>query len=513
MLQYVKDFLAKNNLADKKILIGLSGGCDSTVLADILSKTVVEPKNIIAIHLNHNWRGEESKRDEEFARKFSIKRNLGFYSEMLSKDIKKTETDAREARYDFFARAKEKLNADAVFLAHNKNDNVETLIYRLVKGTGCKGMNSIPIIRDFYFRPLLNFSREEIEKYAKENGVEYIKDSSNSDTKYKRNLIRNEILPLMKEINPNIINAVSNFIKINKMNQKIVDEAILNTENKITRDGAILRDEFLLLPDYIQYELINRKFTGVLKNRDFKNTKKIIDFIKNNTSSKLSLNSELLLKVYDNRIYILKQTSKKGVTAPAPVESASSVPAPADTTALVPPAPSGTRAIAPDSIGSSTSASALDSAPAAPDTPAAPETIAIPCQAHTLLKAGENRFLNYTILVEPANTPDFFPNNNENIQYVNLDFKNKYILRTRKQGDIIQTFNTNTPQKLKTFFIKKKIPSELRDKIPLITLKNEVLFIPNIMTSEKLRVEKNDKNCYKITIKRSTLKNGIKNAD
>ena len=104
---------------------------------------------------------------------------------------------------------KEKFEADAIFLAHNKNDNIETLIYRLIKGTGPKGLLSIPKNRDFYYRPLIEFDRCEIENFAKENNIDFVIDSSNSDNKYKRNLIRNEILPLMKKINPEVINSIS----------------------------------------------------------------------------------------------------------------------------------------------------------------------------------------------------------------------------------------------------------------------------------------------------------------
>ncbi|MCD8024067.1 MAG: tRNA lysidine(34) synthetase TilS, partial [Candidatus Gastranaerophilales bacterium] len=210
MIDTVKNFIKENNLENANILIGLSGGVDSAVLFDILCKLNLKLK---VIHLNHNWRGENSKKDEEFVKKLALSKNIEFYSETLSPKIKKTETGAREARYDFFARCQKKFNADAVFLAHNKNDNVETLIYRLVKGTGPSGLNSIPKIRGFYYRPLLDFERTRIEDYAKKNNIKYVVDKSNFDTKYKRNLIREKIIPSMKEINKEVIKSISNFIE------------------------------------------------------------------------------------------------------------------------------------------------------------------------------------------------------------------------------------------------------------------------------------------------------------
>lgn len=431
MQNAVYNLIIENNLLNKTVLVGLSGGVDSTVLCDILSK--IKNIKLIAIHLNHNWRGDESKRDEIFAYEFARERNVKFYSETLNSD-KKTETNARELRYKFFENAKEKFKADAVFLAHNKNDNVETLIYRLIKGTGPRGLSSIPKIRDFYYRPLLDFERYEIEKYAKDNNVKHIFDSSNSNTKYKRNLIREEIFPKMKEINKEVVNSLSNFIEINKMTQKIVDNAYNNALSLIKQDNYFIRNDFLKLSVEMQFEIINRFLQNILKNRDYKTITRIVNFIQNNNSSKISINSELFLKIYDNKIYLVENSTKK--------------------------------------------------------------------DAFQILKEGENHFLNYKITVVKTSMPENLFQKNKNKQFVNLDFKNEYILRTRKDGDKIQAFGTGEIQKLKTYLIKKKIPSELRDNIPLIAINDEVLAFGAISISEKLRVDKNQKNCYKLIIEK-----------
>lgn len=431
MQKAVEKFIKENDLLGKTILVGLSGGVDSCVLTFILSK--VKDINLKVIHLNHNWRMEESKRDEEFAFNFAKKLGLSFYSETLSSENKKNETTARELRYQFFEKMKNELKADAVFLAHNKNDNVETLIYRLIKGTGPKGLNSILKNRDFYYRPLIDFERYEIEKFAIENDIDFVVDSSNFDNKYKRNLIRNEILPLMAQINPEVINSISTFIEVNKKTQEIVDKKIEEVFLSIKKDDKILRDKFLKLDEALKLEILNRELTGVLKNRDNKTIKKLLKFIEKNESSKTSISANKFLKIYDNKIYVVGKNEKKDYE--------------------------------------------LD------------------------LKLGENKFLNYSIIVEEIETPNKFLENNSVVQFVNLDFKNNYKIRTRQEGDKIQPFGQDKLQKLKTFLIKKKIPSELRNNIPLIALEDEVLYLPKIIISEKLRVEKNQKNCYKITIK------------
>ena len=166
----VRDFLESYNLIDSKfpILIAFSGGFDSMCLLDIVSKI---RHNTIAIHLNHNWRADESDREEENCRQFCMERNIEFYSERLPSDVKKTETAAREARYKFFEKCAQKFNSKAVLTAHNANDNAETLIYRLAKGTGTKGLCGIAEKRGIFYRPLLDIKRTDIEKYCKENKI------------------------------------------------------------------------------------------------------------------------------------------------------------------------------------------------------------------------------------------------------------------------------------------------------------------------------------------------------
>ena len=206
IVQKVKEFIDNNNI-EGKILLALSGGCDSVVLLHVLYTLGVD---VVAIHLNHNWRGDESKRDEEFSRKYCESLGVDFYSQTLLPDVKKTENDAREARYDFFEKCAKKFEASCVFLAHNMDDNAQTVLYRIIKGTGLKGLCAIPKIRGIYCRPLLDILRCDIEKYAKDNNLKYVFDSSNADVKYKRNLIRKEILPVLKKINPDVVFALNN---------------------------------------------------------------------------------------------------------------------------------------------------------------------------------------------------------------------------------------------------------------------------------------------------------------
>ena len=208
--EQVKNFLTKYQLSNN-FIVAFSGGYDSMCLLDILNKLGYR---VIAVHLNHNWRGAESKKEEINCKNFCELRNIEFYSETLPENSPKTETYARDARYNFFERCAKKFNSDIVFTAHNYEDNAETVLYRIIKGTGTFGLCGIAEKRDIFYRPLLKISRKEIEKYCRENNLNPNKDSSNKNTKYKRNLIREKIIPLMQEINPNVIKAVNSLSEI-----------------------------------------------------------------------------------------------------------------------------------------------------------------------------------------------------------------------------------------------------------------------------------------------------------
>ena len=299
------------------MLAAVSGGADSVVMLHILSALSTDfGLNIKIIHLNHNWRGEESFKDLEFVKALAVQYGLEFYTETLDNDVKKTELSARDERYAFFERALEKFETDVCFLAHNKNDNAETLIYRIIKGTGPSGLSSIPRCRAPYYRPLLGFTRAEIEAYAKENGFKFRQDASNEDTAYKRNFIRKNILPEMEMINKNAVDAINSLINLSCERNEILEDYLFLVEKTVFEAGSenfshkkptIKRDEFLALKEPLQREIISRYFKGILKNRDYRNILKIQNFIKENENSTLSINSDTFLKVHKGSVFLYKR--------------------------------------------------------------------------------------------------------------------------------------------------------------------------------------------------------------
>ena len=235
--QTVKNFLEKYNLDKPKnvYIVAFSGGFDSMCLLNCLK--IITKNKIVAIHLNHNWRGKESDNEEQNCKDFCKKIGVEFYSEKLPKSVSPTETEARNIRYAFFEKCAKKFNSNIIFTAHNKNDNAETLIYRIAKGTGIKGLEGIAPKRDIYYRPLLGISRCKIENYCADNNLTPNNDSSNTDIIHKRNLIRNDILPLLVKINPNVTDSLNSLATCAKEEEQIIAEYIKLVEDKILKDG------------------------------------------------------------------------------------------------------------------------------------------------------------------------------------------------------------------------------------------------------------------------------------
>lgn len=185
------------------VCCALSGGADSVAMLILLSELSGELGfSLTAVHINHLLRGEESFRDEDFCKELCgkmnvpltvFRRNAAAFSHSLGESV---ETGAREMRYRFF----EELPADKICTAHNLDDNAETIIFRMARGTGLKGLTGIPPVRGKIIRPLLFCTRKEIESFLAARGQDFVTDSTNLTDDYARNKIRHRIIPAMSEI-------------------------------------------------------------------------------------------------------------------------------------------------------------------------------------------------------------------------------------------------------------------------------------------------------------------------
>ena len=297
----IKLYLTEHNLLNKKIIVAFSGGYDSMCLLDVVNKLGLKP---LAIHLNHNWRGEESLADEKLCENFCNDNNIEFYSETLSDDIDKTETAARNARYNFFKRTAKKFNSECVLTAHNADDNAETVLYRIIKGTGTYGLEGIKEQRNIFYRPMLDIYRKDIEQYCRMNNLSPCYDSSNNNTKYKRNLIRHEILPVLENINKDVKQALNSLSKIaadeNSMLESILPD--LCTLNPVS---------FLQYNAAMQKRIIHKFLRSTDIDYDKEKIEMLLDFIEQNQTSKsgvtLSLTTNLWLFVNTQKICTIQK--------------------------------------------------------------------------------------------------------------------------------------------------------------------------------------------------------------
>ena len=192
-------------LKDKKLILTISGGIDSVVLAHLCHNLGL---NFALAHCNFNLRGDESDADEAFLVKLAEDLDLELFIERFdtnqyAEDAKLSiQMAARELRYRWFEELVDQLHFDYVLTAHHADDNLETFLINLSRGTGIEGLTGIPEINEYIVRPLLPFSRDEIVSYAEANGITWREVSSNSSTKYLRNKLRHDVIPVLKEINP-----------------------------------------------------------------------------------------------------------------------------------------------------------------------------------------------------------------------------------------------------------------------------------------------------------------------
>lgn len=220
----------QNHLTDKfpevshsRILIAISGGMDSVVLAHLCSKLNL---NIALAHCNFNLRGNESDEDENFVIELADNLELEVFIERFETEVYartqkiSIQMAARELRYKWFEDLKETLGFDYIFTAHHANDNLETVLINFVRGTGLEGLTGIPERNGNIIRPLLAFSREEIEDYARISHLNWREDSSNTSVKYLRNKIRHEILPKLFELNPKMLETFE--VTRNNLNESAV---------------------------------------------------------------------------------------------------------------------------------------------------------------------------------------------------------------------------------------------------------------------------------------------------
>lgn len=216
-------------VSESKILIAISGGVDSVVLTHLCKEANLD---ISLAHCNFHLRGMESEGDEAFVMELADAMEIevfieGFETEAYARGKKiSIQMAARELRYHWFEELRETLQFDYIFTAHHANDNLETVLINFVRGTGLEGLTGIPEKNGFILRPLLPFSREDIEEYAHNAHLKWREDSSNASGKYLRNRLRQEVIPKLVDLNPQFLESFGNTRKHLQESSVLIEDYI-----------------------------------------------------------------------------------------------------------------------------------------------------------------------------------------------------------------------------------------------------------------------------------------------
>lgn len=437
MIDRVISFLKEYELQDKTIIVGFSGGYDSMCLLDILSKIKEQEGfwdlNIIAAHFNHNWRGEEALKEQEVCRLFAASRGVEFYTRTASPSVKKTENDARIARYEFFEEAMEEYDADAVFTAHNKDDNAETVLYRVIKGTGLVGLKGISVRRNCFYRPLLKISRAEIVDYCNKNNLNPNNDSSNADTSYRRNYLRLNVIPALEKINPSVKDSLNTLAEVCSSENAIIEEYLTDIRAKVFVEDRIVSSEFKKLSKPVKMRLLHEYIQKFDLDYDFKKIKEVYDFIENNigqrNGSTLSLATASWLYADDKIVETIPHRSTKEKPA-----------------------------------------------------------LEIVIDGEGEYEVGDKKL----VLKKYVERDVFiFPEAAANFVYVDLSkIKLPLTLRNRRDGDVINPFGMSGSMKLKKYLNSKGVLRHKRDELLILADDNEVLWVVGVGLSNKIGVTK-----------------------
>ncbi len=323
-IQSIKNTILKNNLLSygDSVLVAVSGGADSVCLLDVLNEIKDEyALSLLVAHVNHMLRAEEAMRDAEFVRAICEQYNIPFYYKKVDvANIAKCnkiscEEAGRIARYDFFLHLKATFAIDKIATAHNKNDNIETVCMRFLRGTGIDGLSGIPIANNQeIIRPLLHTSRKEIEEYIAQKQLKHITDSSNLTDDYTRNRIRHSFVPnIIENFNNNFMDTLhENILSFRETSQYLknqVDAVYQKLAHK-QNFGISFDLNRLLLEDVYIIKAIVKKAIYMCTKKEI--TSKVLRLLYENviTGNACSFAISPTLNVYKkyNNLYFVSQT-------------------------------------------------------------------------------------------------------------------------------------------------------------------------------------------------------------
>ena len=431
--------LEKQNLISKgeKIGVAVSGGVDSMCLLHFLNEQKSQLGfDLSVINIDHNIR-ENSKNDSEFVKNYCKQNGITFHSfkvdvpEFVKQNKVTVEEGARICRYKVFENLLNKGIVDKIAIAHHRQDQVETILLNIFRGTGLKGASGMDYQSNRFIRPLLDTSKAEIITYAQEHNIAFVEDETNADTDYSRNFIRQEILPKIKEHWHNVEDNIISFSKICKQDDEYIN-SIINFDNIIVEKNLVKipLNCFIYKPT-ITTRIIRYALTHLNALKDFEQKHfAIITNLaqKSENGTKINLPNKLIAtKEYDYLTLMLKKPKQEYQKAPFVL---------------------GKNRI----FGTN-----------------------IEIKKVRVKNSGLDEMKKY--LWEPKTLVFDYDKLPKDVCW-----------RVKQNGDMFQKFSGGT-KKLKDYFIDKKVPNRLRNELPLLASQNNILLITGLEISDQIKVD------------------------
>jgi len=451
LVQKVTKITVQENLIEKndRVLLGISGGIDSTTLLFILLE--IQKTSGIELglaHINHMLRGKESERDEGFVKKLADRFSLPLYVKRV--DVKKIAVEkglsiqhaGRDVRYHFFCEVTTQHNYNKIAIAHNLDDQIETMLLRALKGTGLRGLSAIPIKRDAIIRPFLNTYRTDITEYADQHAISFVKDSSNDKIAYERNFLRKEILPIMEKLNPLFKEKLFFLLRDLTYIDHLFEEKskLFLKKHQRNKKGDISLDIESLnkIDDETQFRVISDVIASL--EPTFTLLREHVRQIRNILSAKgPNLVATLphgirIKKIYDRLLFTNKPLSR-------PIQ----------------------------------------------------ETFSLSMGKNILTPFALNLHLSQTRKIEKTFSKT------KNIAFFDSDKLGNLSIRTFVNGDSFTPLGMKGTMKLKDFFIASKIPKEERRIIPLLLSDNNIIWVLGLRINERFKITQDTRITLKVT--------------
>lgn len=442
MIDKVYDAISKFNMLKdcKSIVIGVSGGADSMSLLKFFSDfRRTSNIDILAVHINHCLRGEESNRDENFVKEYCIRNDINFkiYRINIAEESKRLkiglEECGRKYRYEIFSSLA--VSDDTkIATAHTLSDNIETVFINLIRGTGIKGLCGIPPVRGNVIRPLSFVTRDEIEKYCRDNNVDYIVDSSNLERNYDRNKIRLDIIPLFKNISCSFEESFGKTINQLRQDSEYLDYIASIHYKKVSLqfgyDATKIKKLNISIMSRVIIKIIFNETSYIPEK---KHIEMIIDIIKKGSGT-INISGNFFAILEREILYIVEASSLK-------------------------------------------------------------DRWEYKLNLPKILTEHRKKFIIKTISIDEYQTLSDKYNNIKNncLDYDKLG--NNPVIRNKRTGDCFLPLGKKSSKLLKKLFNERKIPIAIRNNIAIISnSKNEILWVESLGVSDIAVIDENTKN-------------------